>query len=133
MCEENSTCEKWKKRREAGKHYDSFKCYQKLEKDISFIREHGVEEFENQQKIRESLLNEMLKNFNDGRSNNYYCIAATVLKIDELQDILHRAKEQSKNLQLKEKAKLMHSMLDLKAKEKGYLLKLRKKLTKIEE
>jgi hypothetical protein len=37
-CEENKTCEKWKKHREAGKKSDSFKCYQKLEEDIQFIQ-----------------------------------------------------------------------------------------------
>jgi len=68
----------------------------------------------------------MLRDFNDGRSKSYYCIAATVLRIDELQDVLHKAREQSKNLQLQEKAKVMHSILDLISKEKGYLLKLRK-------
>jgi hypothetical protein len=125
-CKENSTCERWRKHREAGKQCDSFKCYQKLEDDISFIRQIGIEEFEEQQKIREHLLKEMLRDFNDGRSKSYYCIAATVLRIDELQDVLHKAREQSKNLQLQEKAKVMHSILDLISKEKGYLLKLRK-------
>jgi hypothetical protein len=126
QCNENSTCVRWKKHREAGKKQDSFKCYQKLEEDISFIREHGVVEFENRQKIREHLLKEMLLEFNDGRSKSYYCIAATVMEIDELQDILTKARQQSKDLQPKEKAKVMHSMLELISNDKGYLLKLRK-------
>ena len=45
-CTENITCEKWKKHREAGKKIDSFKCYQKLEEDISFIQKKGISEFE---------------------------------------------------------------------------------------
>ena len=68
----------------------------------------------------------MLQNFNDGRSKSKYCIAATVLKIDELKEALTKAEAQSKNLQPNEKAKVMHSLLDLVSKEKGYLLKLRK-------
>jgi hypothetical protein len=126
QCTESGTCERWMKHREAGKRHDSFKCYQKLEDDIAFIRQYGVERFEEQQKIREHLLKEMLQDFNDGRSKSYYCIAATVLKIDELQDILTKARNQSKGMQLKEKAKVMHSMLELISKDKGYLLKLRK-------
>jgi hypothetical protein len=36
-CMEGPDCEKWRKHREAGAEYDSFKCYQKLEEDIIFI------------------------------------------------------------------------------------------------
>ncbi len=125
-CAESSACERWRKHREAGKRRDSFKCYQKLENDIAFIREHGVAEFEKEQKIREHMLKEMLQHFDDGRSKSYYCIASTVLKIDELKNALTQAVAQSRNLQLNEKAKVMHSILDSISKEKGYLLKLRK-------
>lgn len=125
-CTEENTCERWRKHREAGKRRDSFKCYQKLEDDIAFIREHGVAEFEKEQKIREHFLEEMLQHFNDGRSKSYYCIASTVMKIDELKDALTKARIQSRNLQPNEKAKVMHSILDSVSKEKGYLLKLRK-------
>jgi hypothetical protein len=126
QCTENGACERWKKHRETGRQHDSFKCYQKLEDDISFIRELGVVEFEKQQKIREKFLKEMLREFNDGHSKSYYCIAATVLKIDELQEVLSRAKEKSNGMQPNEKAKVMHSMLELISKDRGYLLKLRK-------
>jgi hypothetical protein len=126
QCTENAACEKWRKHRDAGRQKDSFKCYQKLEDDILFIRNNGVAEFEKTAKIRENLLNEMLIGFNDGRSKSYYCIAATVLKIDELRDVLSQSKEQSKNMQLKDKAKVIHSILECLANEKGYLLKLRK-------
>jgi hypothetical protein len=126
QCTESGSCQKWKMHREAGKQYDSFKCYQKLEADILFIREHGVEEFEQQQKTREALLKEMLQTFNDGRSKSYYCIAATVLEVDELQEVLEKAKEQSKDMPLKEKSKIIHSLLENISSEKGYLLRLRK-------
>ena len=49
-CEDNKTCEKWMKHRNAGKKVDSFKCYQKLENNISFIQNHEVDEFEKVQK-----------------------------------------------------------------------------------
>jgi hypothetical protein len=68
----------------------------------------------------------MLREFNDGRSKSYYCIAATVLEISELQDASTKAREQSKDMQPKEKAKVMHSMLEFIADKKGYILKLRK-------
>jgi hypothetical protein len=111
-CTENKTCEKWNIHREAGKKGDSFKCYQKLEEDILFIKSSGIKEFEKIQKKREDLLKEMLKNFNEGRSKSYYCIAATVLGIEELEDSLNQAKRKSETLDIKEKSKGLHLILD---------------------
>lgn len=125
-CEESNTCEKWKKHREVGKKSDSFKCYQTLEEDISFICENGIDEFEKIQKQREYLLKEILKDFNEGRSKSYYCIAATVLELGELKKALNQAKKESDGLNIKEKSKIFHSILDSIALEKKHYLKLRK-------
>ncbi|MDD5530107.1 MAG: DUF3795 domain-containing protein [bacterium] len=125
-CQESKICEKWEKHREAGKKFDSFKCYQKLEDDIAFIQKNKVPEFEKLQKIREQLLREMLQEFNEGRSKSYYCIASTVLEIEELKKALTIAKKNSKGLEIKEKSKSLHSILDNIAIQKKYCLKLRK-------
>ena len=102
-CKEHETCEKWAKHRESGKKADSFKCYQKLEDDIAFVRKYGVDAFEKLQKKRESLLKEMLREFNEGRSKSYYCIAATVLEIAELEKALATARKNSDGLAMKKK------------------------------
>ncbi|PKL64623.1 MAG: hypothetical protein CVV32_08100 [Methanomicrobiales archaeon HGW-Methanomicrobiales-3] len=125
-CKEQEMCEKWARHRKAGKTADSFKCYQTLEDDIAFIQKDGVEAFENLQKKRESLLNEMLAEFNEGRSKSYYCIAATVLAIAELERILAEAKKNSAGLAIKEKAGVLHALLDDVARQRNYHLKLRK-------
>jgi hypothetical protein len=125
-CKESNTCEKWKKHREAGKSHDSFKCYQTLEQDILFIYANGINEFEKKQKEREHLLKAMLKEFNEGRSKSYYCIAATVLEIKELKEALTKAKKEADGMDLKQKSKLLHSILDGIALKKNYYLKLRK-------
>jgi len=125
-CKESKTCEKWRKHREASKTSDSFKCYQKLEDDILFIQQKGINEFENIQKVREHLLKEMLRYFNEGRSKSYYCIAATMLDIEELKEVLKRAKKESDGLNIKSKSKILHSIIDDLAGKKEYYLKLRK-------
>ena len=125
-CEDNKTCEKWKKHREYGKHHDTFKCYQKLEDNISFIQKYGVNEFEQVQKTREKLLKEMLQEFNEGRSKSYYCIAVTVFEIDELKKALTEAREDSAGLEIKAKSKILHSILNEITERKNYYLQLRK-------
>lgn len=125
-CTANESCEKWRRHREIGKEHDSFKSYQKLEDDINFIRTKGVNIYDEQQRIRESLLIKILNEFNEGRSKSYYCIAATVMDIDELRNSLKEATTKSKLLGIKDKSKIMHSMLDSIALKKGYRLSLRK-------
>ena len=127
QCEENESCERWKNHREFSKERDTFVCYQKLEDNLSFIQEKGIIEFENIQKIRENLLKDMLQDFNEGRSKNYYSVAATIMDIDELRNAIKEAKLRSKGLEIKEKSKILHSLLDRIAEDKTYLLKLRKR------
>ncbi|MDV2480827.1 DUF3795 domain-containing protein [Methanoculleus sp. Wushi-C6] len=125
-CEESATCEKWKKHRDAGRERDSFKCYQTLEKDLSFISRHGASEFQKIQEQRESVLREMLRDFNEGRSKSYYCIAATVLELEDLEGALSRAREESGGLDVRAKSKALHRILDEIAARKQYRLTLRR-------
>jgi len=126
QCKENVTCEKWKRHREASIHGDSFVCYQKLEDNIQYILENSVEVFEEEQIIRENMLKEMLKEFNEGRSKTFYCIASTVLEPEELRNALHQAQKQSVGLDLRDKSKILHQILNTIAENKNYCLKLRK-------
>ena len=125
-CEENATCPKWRHHRQASKQHDSFVCYQKLEDNILFIQQNSAPAFERTQKVREKLLREMLQGFNDGRSKTYYSIAATVMAIEELKTALSLAKRDSAGLGVKEKAKMLHALLDEIAERKHYIVKLRK-------
>ena len=125
-CADSSFCERWKNHRNAGKKIDSFKCYQKLEDDIALIHEIGIIAFEKVQKKREQLLKDMLAEFNEGSSKSYYCIAATVLEIEELEMVLAQAKQKSIGLDVKGKSRYLHFILDDIARQKNYFLKLRK-------
>ncbi len=125
-CNESVNCQKWKKHREAGKKGDSFKCYQKLEDDIRFIQNNGIEQFMENQNKREEILKDMLDNFNEGRSKSHYCIAATVMEIKELEEAVLKAKKDSSGLDVKSKSKILHMILDEIAHKKMYKLKLLK-------
>jgi hypothetical protein len=126
VCDENATCARWRKHREMGKQRDSIVCYQKLEDNIAFIQKNGMGEFERQQQAREKLVRAMLSEFNDGRSKTFYCIAATMLEISELESVLEEARVKSVGLDLKARAEVMHSLLDKIAENRNYSLKLRK-------
>lgn len=125
-CPKLSECEKWRKHRDYSLHHDTVVCYQKLEVSISLIQSGGIEAFNDNQKRREALLRKMLEEFNEGRSKNYFCIAATVLEIDEIEGALQRAREVSDGLNLADKSKILHQVLSSIAEKRGYLLRLRK-------
>ena len=126
-CEQSDNCGKWRIHREFSRTSDTFKCYQKLESDIIFIKKNSVVNFDKLQKTREVFLKEMLQDFNDGQSKNYYCVAATVLEIKELEDALIETKKTSRGLDAKGKSKNLHAILDKIAQRKNYTLKLRKR------
>lgn len=128
-CDESETCIKWRKHRQAAHTHDSFVCYQKLEDNIAAIRRDGVKAFEKVQRARETLLRTMLQDYNDGRSKTYYCIAATVLEVDELQAALSSARERSAGLEIKTRSRILHGLLNEIAARKHYVLKLRKQRT----
>lgn len=121
-------CSKFK---DAGK-YDSFLTYKRVIQNLDFIKEHGVEEFIEQQKKRIELLLIMLKHFDDGRSKSFYCIATTLLSIKDLKSALDNAEQKikedkSESDDTKTRAKLLKGFLNDIAAREGIELTLRKK------
>lgn len=109
--------------------YDSFLTYRNLMSNLSFIGEHGVKGFARQQKKRILLLETMLKCFDEGRSKSFYCIAATLLPIEDLRRLIDRANEIIKKESvedLKGKARLFRETIEEFAAAEGISLKLRK-------
>ncbi len=125
-CEESADCQKWLTHREHGKQRDSFVSYQGLEDNIRTAGVSGVESFVKSQIAKEKLLNRMLSEFNEGRSKSYYCIAATVMTKEDLEEALATAAKISKNMDIKDKAKTLHTALDEIAERNNYVLHLRK-------
>lgn len=111
---------------------DSFVSHRKSISNLKNIKNQGIEDFIQQQKIRMGILKLMLNNFNEGRSKSFYCIASTLLPIHTLQESLMKCKERiisEKVLdeEIKTKAKILKEILNEKAKIEGVNLKLRKK------
>lgn len=126
QCPDNESCEKWHKHRTLGQTRDSFVCYQRLENNIAFIEHHGVVAFVADQEDRERLLSAMLDNFNEGRSKSFYCIAATVMEIEEITEAIAKARAESTGSDIKAKSKALHAILNKIAQERNYTLRIRK-------
>ena len=111
---------------------DSVVTHQMIKLNLHFIREQGLNKFLRQQRKRMGLLEKMLKDFNDGRSKTFYCIATTLLPVTELKALLGEAErkvklEKVKADDIKTKAKILRGLLNDFAAKGGVELKLRHK------
>jgi hypothetical protein len=124
-CPDHAACPKWAAHRKHGRSRDSFVCYQRLEDTIAGIERRGLAAFVADQKKRERLLEAMLRDFNEGRSKSYYCIAATVMTVPELSRALTAARQAARGMDVKTRARILHAILDKIASSRKYNLKLR--------
>lgn len=114
-----------------SKESDSFVTHRKCKTNLEFIREKGIGKIIEQQKKRIKLLEEMLKDFDDGRSKSFYCQATALLSINDLNESLQYVKGKIEQLSIerddvKNKAKFLREILQKAADKAKVDLKLRK-------
>jgi hypothetical protein len=125
-------CSKFESWLEKGGEYDSFTTYKKVKINLDSIRKYGLETFIKQQRKHVELLEKMLKNYDDGRSKSFYCIATALLPITDLEISLERTEQRLKvdkiDLDNKRiKSKVLKEFLNESAVRNKVELKLRKK------
>jgi hypothetical protein len=111
---------------------DSFVTHARSIDNLTFIKEHGLEGFIDQQKRRIQLLEKMLREFDDGRSRSFYCLATALLPIANLEKSLAQAQKEMTEKKLaptdiREKATILKKHLNDFATRQGIVLKLRNK------
>lgn len=68
----------------------------------------------------------MLEDFNQKCSKSYPCITVTVLDMGDLRNTLSRVMEKSAGRGVKDRSRVIRSVIDTIASSQGYCLKLRK-------
>ena len=96
--------------------YDSFILHRLVMPNQRKIAEMGIDEYVRSQESRMQFLDTAIRRFNDGRSKNYFCIAATLLTVESLNTALARA----------EAGESLRVLLDSYAQKEGKELRLRK-------
>ncbi len=124
-------CSRFKSWLEDGGKYDSFVTHKKAKSNLYFIRKNGIEKFIKQQNKRIKLLEKMLKDFDEGRSKSFYCIATTLLSIKGLKKSINSTRNKMEMLDIrtddvKNKAKILRENLQIAAGKENIDLKLRK-------
>jgi hypothetical protein len=120
------------------KGLDSFISHRPALPNLDRIREVGLEIYLEEQRERRLLVEQLLANYNDGRSMSFYCAACALMppdlvrraigEMEEMQPKLSRRPSPNKDgSDLKAKAKAMRTAIQNLASQAGIDLKLRRK------
>ena len=90
----------------------SYPPYRKIMPNLNFIKEHGIEAFIEQQRKRIGLLETMIENFDDGRSRSFFCRAAALLDVTNLEGSLAEATRRIKTADIKSRAKILKEIIN---------------------
>jgi len=114
-------CKKYNDRQKIDR--DSFVTHKRMFSNHDKIRATGLDEFLSDQKKRIFILEDMLANFDDGRSKSFFCLAAALLSIESLNAALAEA---SSDHDAKSKTKVFRLALTRRAEIEGVELALKK-------
>ncbi len=111
--------------------FDSFVTHRRVIPNQNFIKKSGIAVFIEQQNKRINILQTMLQSYDDGKSKSFYCLAATLLSLQSLNESLLRADKEIKEQSVakedfKSRAKILKEILSHFAAEENQELRLRK-------
>ena len=121
VCSECSKfpCAKFKSAEEYRqvKESSSYPSSKRIMPNLFFMKEHGIKNFIEQQKKRIKLLETMIGKFDDGRSRNFFCKAATFHDLKALKVSMEKAArviktEKVKQSDMRSKAKILKSIIN---------------------
>ncbi len=89
-------------------------------------KEMGIEAYLSEQRAKKALLTRMLEEYDDGYHDVFFCLAANMLGVDNLESVINQADELCGNMTRREKADCLMHRLQARANERGILLILRR-------
>ncbi|MCL2402965.1 MAG: DUF3795 domain-containing protein [Coriobacteriia bacterium] len=114
-------CEKYNDKQKVEK--DSFVTHKRILENHKVIQEQGFDSFiSNQEKCIE-LLQDMLQNHDSGRNKSYFCLAAALLSVENLESAIMEAQS---TVDLKTRNKILRARLQEHAESEGVNLTLDK-------
>lgn len=127
QCVDFDGCERLAKLLSSARCQDSFISYLPIEANLSFIREHGIEEFARLEKEKQKFLRHLLSNYDEGRSKSFYCTSCQLVPLDMLRQALKDAEaELARGADVKEKTKTLKALISGMAEGLGIDLRLKK-------
>lgn len=110
---------------------DSFVTHRRVMQNQNDIKQYGIDNFIEQQNQRMSFLTRMLEGYDDGSCKSFFCLAATLISLQNLNEALLKAEQEMKAKTIgkddkKSRAKILKDILNTLASAENEELKLRK-------
>jgi len=90
--------------------------------NLHTIKKQGYEAYLKTQSLRMKLLDRLLKDFNDGRSKSFYCLASTLLPLESIESLIQLLQNTDQSLT----PKAIREAIESQANKDSVILKLRK-------
>lgn len=109
--------------------YDSFITHRRQKSDLEKAQRIGIAQYNLEQREKAQILNYLLSNYNDGRRKNFFCVAANLLELSELQEAINqiRANDELASLPIKTQCSYVADVFQKIADRRNIELKLIKK------
>lgn len=110
---------------------DSFISHRNMLTDFAKAKQIGLDVYMAELNEKMTILEQLLNEYNDGRRKSLFCLAVSLLSLEDLKTVLSQInKEVSASLPLKEKAKMTSQLLQDMAEKREITLTLNKKVSK---
>ena len=122
----DSSCEKY----EGFVDWDSFVTHKVCRPYLGRIKAVGLRKWLEEQRKRRAVLENILANYNEGRSRSFDCIATALMPVDLIEEAVDEANKMMADKKVVDsnvKAKILRSIIQNSALKSGIDLKLRKK------
>lgn len=106
--------------------YDSLISHKNQKSDMEKAKRIGIEDYRAQLVNKKALLDRLLSEYDDGRKDVFFCLAANLMEIDDLRAVLEEADSSTKEMPLREKAEYIKQKLIESAEKKDITLRLRR-------
>jgi hypothetical protein len=126
QCVEFEFCPRIMKHLKIAASADSLLSYLPIAGNFEFVQKYGIEAWVKREKSKMAFLENLLKNYNDGRSKSFYCLSLQLLPLEHLKKALAQTPIGPETT-IKDKAKLVREAFNAVAVENGLELRLRGK------
>lgn len=104
---------------------DSLISHRNQLKDMEKAKTIGIENYQAEQRVKKGILDRLLKEYDKGNMDVFFCLAVNLMEVDDLKEVLDEASELTENMNLAEKSSFMKDALNECAKKRNIILKLR--------
>ncbi len=114
------------KRYEGIDKHDSLISHRNQKKDMAKAKEIGIDAYLEEQRSKKEILNRLLKDYDNGKKDVFFCLAVNMLPVDPLEMILESSDRNTTLMTKNEKAAFVEKELRSCAERLGIPLVIRK-------